>query len=292
MYDTSKGSGLENKIFFLDNYDMNLAKLLVQGADIWMNTPNRQKEASGTSGMKALLNGTLNFSVLDGWWAEAYDEKMGWALEAEPEYDRQDYQNELDSDKIYKTLENEIIPLFFRRNAEGIPVAWIQLIKAAITVAPQYTMHRTLMEYKHNFYNKLYGRGALMKSESFAPARELAQWKKMVYRNWNDIDVLAISPETIFDWGKGVNVKLTLNMGDLTVNDIGVELIVLRKNPIDSEARHKTFELCAQEIGREKVVFEGKIPGLQPGSYEYSFRIYPKNPLLPHRQDFPLVKWI
>ena len=292
VFDTSLDNGLQNKIFFLDDYDMNLAKLLVQGVDIWMNTPNRQKEASGTSGMKALLNGTLNFSVLDGWWAEAYNEQIGWALEAEPEYERQDYQNELDSDKIYKTLENEIIPLFFHRSAEGIPEAWIQLIKASITVAPKYTMNRTLMDYKHNFYNKLSERGQQIKAKEFSAAKFLAQWKKKILRNWNEIDVLAISPEIINDWSKEVEIKLTLNMGDFTINDIGVELVVLRKDPIDFEASQRSFELCAHEITIEKVVFEGKIPGLLPGNYEYSFRVYPKNPLLPHRQDFPLVKWL
>ncbi|MDN3668089.1 alpha-glucan family phosphorylase [Echinicola jeungdonensis] len=292
VHETSLGGGLRNKIFFLEDYDMNLAKLMVQGVDLWMNTPNRQKEASGTSGMKALLNGTLNFSVLDGWWAEAYDEKMGWALDLEAEYERQDFQNELDSDKIYKTLENEIIPLFFKRNSEDLPVTWIQLIKAAISVAPHFTMHRTLMDYQHNFYNKLLEKGQRMRADGFAAAKELALWKKKVWRNWNDLDVLRISPEIISDWSKEVDIKLTLNMGDFTINDIGVEMIILRKKHIDSEDGHRTFELCAHEIGKEKVVFEGQIPALQPGNYEYSFRIYPKNPLLTHRQDFPLVRWV
>ncbi|WP_215224979.1 alpha-glucan family phosphorylase [Echinicola shivajiensis] len=292
VFEASRGNGLRNKIFFLDDYDMNLAKMMVQGVDLWMNTPSRQKEASGTSGMKAILNGTLNFSVLDGWWAEAYHEKIGWAIEIEREYERQDYQNILDADKIYKTLENEIIPLFYRRNEEGIPKDWIQLIKTAITVAPQYTMHRALVEYQHNFYTKILERGRKMRAEGFSVAKELAQWKKYVKSNWNDIDVIAITPETITDWGRGLEVKLTLNMGDLTINDIGVELVVLRKNPIDPEIGHSSYELNPMEIAKEKVVFGRKMPELDPGNYEYSYRVYPKNPLLSNRFDFPLVKWI
>lgn len=283
---------LQYKVFFLEDYDINLAKLLIQGVDVWMNTPDRKKEASGTSGMKALLNGTLNFSVLDGWWTEAYNKKIGWSLEAEQEYDRQDYQNDLDSDKIYKMLENEIIPMYFNRNDQNLPEEWIRMVKMSISIAPQYLMGRVMEEYRHKYYNKLMERGKRIEADGFSEAKALVVWKKHVRKNWNDVDVLAITPELITDQDRGVEIKLELTLGDLMVEEIGAELIALERDSMDGEAKVQTFELSAQESAGGKKVYKGKIGELLPGNYKYSFRIYPKNVHLTNRYEFPLVKWI
>ncbi|MBS1687997.1 MAG: alpha-glucan family phosphorylase [Bacteroidetes bacterium] len=291
IVDITEMPEFRNKVFFLEDYDMNLAKLLVQGVDLWINVPNRYMEASGTSGMKAMLNGVLNFSVLDGWWAEAYNEHIGWALETEPSYERQDYQDELDSENLYRTLENEIIPLFFERDEHGIPVGWVKMIKASIAAAPTYTMGRVLGEYQNNYYNKLHERGRKLSEENYCLAKQLAAWKKQMLLRWNEVDVISIS-SNMEHADKNIEIKIVLDIGDLSINDVGLEIVFLRKNAKRGENLELTKELNATEINRSYVVYECKMPALQPGAFEYSFRIFPKNPLLIHRQDFGLAKWV
>lgn len=292
VVEVSERSEFKNRIFFLEDYDMNLARLLVQGVDLWMNVPNRGMEASGTSGMKALMNGVLNFSVLDGWWPEAYDENMGWALEEEASYEVQNFQDELDSEKIYKALENEIIPLYFRRDNKNLPLDWIHKIKAALSVAPGYTMARVLAAYRDNYYRPLYKRGSGLIADNFKLAKDLAAWKGSIRAKWKEVDVLAIEPDLQQVSGKAVPLRVTLWVGDLTVNDLGVEVIFRQKSGEQNEMFEAVEELIAVEITDRKIVFEKQLPDLQPGSYSYCFRIFPKHPLLPHRQDFSLVKWV
>ncbi|MCE7054240.1 alpha-glucan family phosphorylase [Algoriphagus sp. AGSA1] len=290
---TSLHKDLANKVFFLEDYDINLAKLLVQGADLWLNTPDRNQEASGTSGMKALLNGTLNFSVRDGWWAEAYNGTIGWALEAEKEYERQDYQNDLDSDKIYKTLENEIIPMFFSRNDENLPMDWIRMVKNSMASTPQYLMGRMLKEYVDKYYYPLKQRGVNIKTDNYALAKDLAAWKHHVRKNWNDLDVLSITPDQLDFRDKELEIELELTLGDFKVEEIGAELIAVKKDSVDGEQKEvKTFELAMGDSDRGRKVFKGKIGKLLPGNYQYGFRIFPKNVHLANRLDFPMVKWI
>lgn len=285
-----------NKILFLEDYDINLARLLIQGADLWLNTPNRCQEASGTSGMKAMLNGGLNFSILDGWWAEAYHEQIGWALEANPTYSRQDFQDELDAGIVYRTLENEIIPLYFKRNNEGIPEEWIGNMKAAIKASAGYTMTRVLNEYRQNYYRTLYERGKKICAEHFSVAREVVAWQKRITTAWRQIDVLSIntpgdtkrSTLTIEEF----YAKVELDIGTLSINDVGIEIVILDKDPANFDSLHMIKEMSVVATSGERVTFESKLEGLQPGIYEYGFRIFPKSPLLKYRQDFPIVKWI
>ena len=171
------------KILFLENYDMRLARRLISGVDIWLNTPTRPLEASGTSGEKAEMNGVLNFSVLDGWWYEGYKEGAGWALTAQRTYDNQQYQDQLDAATIYHLLEDEIIPLYFAKNSKGYSPEWIQYIKNSISqIAPDYTMKRMLDDYIERFYRKLAARSALLMQNDYAEARNIAAWKKEVRR--------------------------------------------------------------------------------------------------------------
>lgn len=282
---------LQQKIFFLEDYDINLGSLLIQGVDLWLNTPERQKEASGTSGMKALLNGTLNFSVLDGWWAEAYDKEIGWGLEAKKDYDNQEYQNDLDSDKIYKILENEIIPLYFDRNDQNISEKWVAMMRMSMRKAPQYLMSRVMKEYYSTYYSKLIDRGRKIKANGFAIAKELAVWKKYIRKNWSEINVTAITPLTNLN-GYPEEIKVELSLGAINPTELCVEMVAIQKDIKNGEQLVQIFELSAQESDKGKGVFVGKINDLLPGNYQYSFRIYPKNKLLPNRFDFPLVKWV
>jgi alpha-glucan phosphorylase-like protein len=171
----SKRPEFIGKILFLQNYDMFLAKKLVQGVDIWLNTPTRPLEASGTSGMKVVMNGGLHFSVLDGWWVEGYKEKAGWMLPEEQLFDNHDFQDEVDADTIYNLLEEEIVPLFYNRDEEGIPAEWVQFIKNSIAqVAPEFTMKRMLDDYQDRFYGKLFKRSMKVRENDYELARKIS----------------------------------------------------------------------------------------------------------------------
>ena len=187
------------KVIFLENYDMRLAKRLVSGVDIWLNTPTRPLEASGTSGEKAQMNGVLNFSVLDGWWLEGYVKGAGWALTEKRTYENQEHQDQLDAATIYSMLENEIIPLYFAKNTKGISPEWIQYIKNSIAqITPRYTTKRMIDDYIEKFYTKLASRSAILKENNFEKAKEIAAWKEKVAQGWDAIEVLSVEiPEKL-----------------------------------------------------------------------------------------------
>ena len=295
----SKQPEFLGKIIFLPNYDMGLAKKLVSGTDIWLNTPTRPLEASGTSGEKAVMNGCLHFSVLDGWWVEGYKPEAGWALSEKNTYKEADFQDELDSEIIYNMLEDEIIPLFYIRNQLNIPSGWIKYIKNSIaSIAPDFTMHRMLNDYDKKYYQKLYSRSVQLKENDFEQAREIATWKKRISRSWDNIEVISvkkpdISKETIIV-GKEYIGEVIIDLKELLPSDIGIELVIAStpKN-IDNELKivyKKEFSLVTIDEG--KAVYNVNIIPNEPGIFEIGLRIFAKNPKLPHRMDFPFVKWI
>lgn len=180
------------KIIFLENYDMQLARRLVSGVDIWLNTPTRPLEASGTSGEKALMNGVVNFSVLDGWWLEGYREGAGWALTEKRTYQNQEHQDQLDAATIYSILETEILPLYYARNKKGYSEGWIKVVKNSIAqIAPHYTMKRQLDDYYSKFYCKLAKRFQTLAANDNAKAKEIAAWKEDVVAKWDSIEIVS-----------------------------------------------------------------------------------------------------
>ncbi|MDR2815227.1 MAG: alpha-glucan family phosphorylase, partial [Proteiniphilum sp.] len=181
------------KIIFLENYDMRLAKRLVSGVDIWLNTPTRAQEASGTSGEKAEMNGVLNLSVLDGWWYEGYKEGAGWALTDKWTYDNPSYQDELDASTIYSLLENEIVPLYYAHNSNGYSHEWVQYIKKSIAeIAPRFTTKRMMDDYFDRFYNKLAHRSHLLHADNYAKAKEIVKWKEDTASKWDKLEVVKL----------------------------------------------------------------------------------------------------
>ena len=192
IYDISQRPEFMGKILFLDNYDMQLARRLVSGVDIWMNTPTRPLEASGTSGEKALMNGVVNLSVLDGWWYEGYREGAGWALTDRRTYENQDHQDKLDASTIYSMLEQEIIPLYYARNRQGFSENWVRTVKNSIArIAPHYTMKRQLDDYYTRFYNPLAARFHAISADNNRIARDIAAWKESVAERWDSIKVVS-----------------------------------------------------------------------------------------------------
>ena len=284
------------KIIFLENYDIELAKKMVQGVDLWLNTPTRPLEASGTSGMKATMNGVLNLSVLDGWWVEGYKPNAGWALPMEKTYQNKEYQNQLDAEMIYEMLENEIVPMFYKRDEDDSPREWIQYIKKSIAqIAPEFTTARMLDDYIDKFYNKMSLRKNELKNNDYALAKEISAWKKRILYSWDKIEPidLKVIDEDLKELSVGNKYegKMSIDLHEINPEYIGVELVVMGKQ------YGKEFIIQKEEM--KLIKMEGTVASYsieikpeKPGIYNYSFRIYPKHKFLPNRQDFPLVLWV
>lgn len=285
------------KILFLQNYDIELAKLLVQGVDIWLNTPTRPLEASGTSGMKAVMNGVMNFSVLDGWWVEGYANDAGWKLSQEKTYQNQEFQDDLDAETIYSKLEQKIMPLFYSREDGEIPVDWIRYIKNCIAkIAPNFTTKRMIDDYFERFYNKLFARTVKMRENDFKMAKDLAKWKKRIALNWNNIKVVDINflTDTSIELtvGKQYTGKLVLDLGIIPPTSVGVEVVITEKMPDGKMNIHRIDEMKLVDTKGSRVTYMLEISPVKSGVYNYSMRLFPKNPDLPHRQDFSYLTWI
>jgi len=294
VVNSSRIPELQHRVLFLEDYDMATAAMLVQGVDVWLNIPQAGKEACGTSGMKAVWNGALHCSMKDGWWAEAYREDAGWALGSGQTYDDEAMQDQEDAAMLYSTLENEIIPLFFTRNEKGLPEGWISMIKNSVSrLAPAYDVRRMADAYK-SCYRKLYSRSTLLQNDHFKLAGELVAWKRKVSASWNEIHVLSIDhpcgEKPVRILGETFQARIQIYTGSLSVDDIGVEVLFTDKGNPDQYIISQ--ELSASEANGHRVTFECHTQLTFTGSYTYTFRVFAKHPLLPHRQDFPLVMWI
>ena len=297
IHDISQSPEFIGKIIFLDNYDMELARRLVSGVDIWMNTPTRPLEASGTSGEKALMNGVVNLSVLDGWWYEGYRPGAGWALTDKRTYQDQGQQDKLDAANIYSLLENEIIPLYYSRNSKGFSEGWVKTVKNSIAqIAPFYTMKRQLDDYYTRFYNPLRDRYALISADNNRIAREIAEWKERVIERWDNINIVEVkNSDSLYGTSlvsdKEFSVSVVVDEQGLE-DAIGIELVVLRQDAeTGQDVIYKTFPL--QVVGHEGnlYTFELKAAIDVAGSFRTAFRMYPRNKHLASRQDLCFVRW-
>ena len=285
------------KIIFLEDYNMSVAKRLVSGVDIWLNTPTRPLEASGTSGEMAEMNGVLNFSVLDGWWYEGYkfDEKGGWALTEKRTFTDQSQQDKLDAATIYSMLENEIVPLYFAKNSKGYSPEWIQYIKRSVGhIAPNFTMKRQLDDYIDRFYAPQAKRAARIAADNCAEARQIVAWKEEVASKWDQVEVLSVNlndpnlnnaPKTGSNYTADCRID-TKGLG----KSIGVEIVLYKE--IDGESKFylsKPLEVVAEEGSVLTYAINDTIK--EAGVYRFALRMYPNNPALPHRQDFAYVRW-
>ncbi len=296
IYEVSQMPQFLGKIIFLENYDMQLARRLISGVDIWMNTPTRPMEASGTSGEKALMNGVVNLSVLDGWWYEGYREGAGWALTDKRTYQNQEHQDQLDAATIYSLLENEIMPLYYAKNSKGFSPKWVQVIKNSISqIAPHYTMKRQLDDYYSRFYNKMRDRYNKLSANDNALAKEIAHWKDTVAERWDSIHIVSTSkPEEVLNGNVVVGSKYMIKVviDEAGLNDaVGLELVTLRtdRDGVDHVFKVEPFKVIAHE--GNNYTFELEHVLNNAGSFKVAYRMFPKNENLPHRQDFCYVKW-
>lgn len=296
IYEISRKPEFIGKIIFIENYDIELAKYLTKGVDLWLNTPTRPLEASGTSGEKAVMNGVLNFSVLDGWWAEGYTPGAGWALKEENTYDKTSFQNELDAETIYSLLEDEIIPTYYDCGIDSIPDKWIMHIKnTLVKIAPHFTMKRQLDDYYNQYYSKLFKRSNLLQQNNYENARLIAAWKLKVMRAWEDIQLISYDiPDFTHDTlllGDVFNASLLINTNELSWADIAVEVVFGKKENDEVKQPLFTEPLEFEKHEGKFARYSCKIPIIRAGVYNFAFRIYPVHTLLAHRQDFNLVKW-
>ncbi len=298
IVEISKYPQFIGKILFLPNYDMDLSKFLVQGVDVWMNMPTRPQEASGTSGEKAAMNGVMHFSVLDGWWVEGYRADSGWMLPQERTYDNQAAQDELDSEMVYNIIEEKIAPCFYAKKKGGISSEWVSFVKNTIAkVASNFTTNRMLIDYERQYYNPLSERYHKMIENHYAMAFEIAEWKAKVTREWDNIELVDFAFPDRFKQnialGKSYCMDITIELGELDIDDISIELV-------QAEREHGELKIVGtyqfvpvkQEDGKGYYHIDNT-PEV-PGEIMMTVRLYPNGAAhsLPHRMDFPLVKWI
>ena len=296
IIEISKQDRFLGRIIFVPGYDITVAKRLVQGVDVWRNNPTRPLEASGTSGEKAAMNGVMHFSVLDGWWVEGYKQGAGWALPLESVYEDNNYQNELDSATIYTTIENEIAPAYYDKNSDGVSPEWVGYIKNTIAmVAKDFTTNRMLTDYCNQYYIPQNERYHKLAADEAKLAHEIAAWKNLVSQEWNNIRVVAnseLDPTYILSEADKMKVSVSLDLGRLKPEDVGVEVLFVTtdKKGQSHIQEVRTLDFVSFENGVS--TFESAIVPERTGMYQVVKRVYPKNALLPHRQDFPIVKWL
>ncbi len=299
IVEISKRLEFKGKLFFIEDYDMELGAELTRGVDIWLNTPTRPLEASGTSGMKAVLNGAMNFSVLDGWWLEGFRPQAGWAIKEEATYENEEFQNELDAETIYSTLENEIMPMFYDRDKNGIPSQWVTWIKNnLVKIAPHYTNKRMLDDYFEKYYNKLTKTAKTYSENNYEKAIEKKRWKDYIARNWGKVEVESVKLIGIDDnslaLGEVFTAEVVLDPGAIDPKDIGLEVVFARQSFTEESKEVITvYEMDQVKVDEEEmlVTYRCGVKSRNAGSYNFAFRVFPKNEHLAHRQDLPLVKW-
>lgn len=293
IYRISRSDDLRGKIIFLENYDIDMARYLVAGTDVWLNNPIRPYEASGTSGQKAALNGQPNCSILDGWWAEAYNGKNGWAIGEEREYHDQEIQAEADSLSLYSLLENELVPSFFERDANGIPHRWLGTMKEAIrTCTPQYSMRRMVKEYTTRYYVPEIQQGMQVEQNHYERVRTLAAWKEHVRHGWNSLELYIDGRrEGQLSLGEGIDVRAWVRMTELRPEDISAELVYGELQGELAQAQHAVPMHFTRREQDGSYRFDLHLQPPESGSIAYNVRVVPSHPALSEKYEMGLIRW-
>ena len=291
----SRQEEFRRRIVFIEDYDMSIARYLVQGADIWLNTPLRLREASGTSGMKATANGVINMSTLDGWWDEAYQPDTGWAVGRGEVYQDLNYQDDIDSRAIYEILEKEIIPLFYDRSSNGLPHKWTARMKAAMrAICPVFNTNRMIREYAERFYLPSAQRYKRLTEGEMARAKALAQWKSLLHEHWPEIRVENVEAEVPakLKVGADLQVRAQVYLGTLEPKDVTVQLYY---GPLDTRGEIPKGEVmamkCVESHENGGHVFVGSIPCRTSGRHGYALRILPHHEDLSNPYEPGLILW-
>ncbi len=301
-------SNVRRRIVFLEDYDMDTARVLVRGVDIWLSNPRRPMEASSTSGMKAAVNGALNMSTLDGWWCEGYAPDRGWVIGAGESYGDKDYQDMVESQAIYNMLENEVVPLFYTRSADNLPRAWIRRVKNSIRwIAPRFNTHRMVAEYTRRFYNPAAARWQYLNDDSMSRAKAFAQWKSDIRKSWPDLVIKDITMEIKngddneqlnpkkpqLKVGSQLSVRALIKLGKFNPDDVSVELY---HGPIDTWGNIKegsSIRMDYKETSGQdgEHWFSGTMPCTKTGKHGVAVRVLPRHADLVNPYDLGLILW-
>lgn len=295
---TASTDEFRRKIVFLENYDMNVARYLVEGCDIWLNNPRRPLEASGTSGMKAISNGSVNFSVLDGWWDEAYEPEIGFKIGNGEELEDEDYQDEIEARELYTVLERDIVPVFYKRGKDGLPREWIKIMKNSMKkLAPVFNTHRMVKEYFTTLYLPSYDKRKVLMSEDWKAAKQLAQWKKKIKEKWDKIALLnteVINTVKQLKVGDYFVLQAEVDLGELTPDDVQIEIYYGYADEEDDSSNFNTLQMDVEKRIDEKknqYLFSGSIYCGQSGVTGFTLRILPKHNLLISPFDLKTICW-
>ena len=290
----AKQEGLSHRMVFLEDYDLQKARMLVRGTDIWLNTPRRPLEASGTSGMKVLVNGGLNVSVLDGWWAEGFREDVGWAIGSGEEYDDFEYQDRIDAAALFSLLENRVVPLFYDRGVDGLPRQWITWMKESMHhLTAAFSTTRMVKEYTERYYVPASLQYQRLIADDCRRARELAAWKERVRNAWSQVRVESVSEDDGGDVAVGDDLPLevTVRLGSLTADDVQVVVYhgSLRADGALAGGRHVVLGHVDERDGLH--VYRGSVPCPTAGSHGYQVAVLPcqEDILVPH--ELNLMAW-
>ena len=292
----ARGEDMRRRFVFLEDYELNMARYLVQGVDVWLNNPRRPMEASGTSGMKVVANGGLNFSVLDGWWAEGYDPHVGWAIGRGEEYDDHAYQDHVEATDIYETLEREIVPLFYKRGTDGLPLGWIAKMKASMQkLSPLYSTSRMVQEYAESYYVPAARRAVRVASGDFAVAKTLVAWKKIMREQWGDVKIESVTASAALKIAAGqpAPVAATVRLGNtIKPGDVSVELYA---GAVDADRATDGFTRLPMTLGKNMGAgvyeYTGALPSDTSGQQGYTVRVLPFHPDAVLPQELSLIAW-
>jgi starch phosphorylase len=293
----TKDESLRKRIVFIENYDMNIARYMVEGCDVWLNNPRRPLEASGTSGMKIIANGGLNFSVLDGWWDEAYNYELGWKIGHGEEYENLDYQDEVESSMLYETLENEIVPQFYERGDDKLPRKWLKMMKNSMkTLAPIFNTHRMVRQYATKFYLPAHNNRRMLMANNWLEAKNFMTWKNNIVSNWNAIKFIKVESEHQngeVKIGSSYKISADIDMPNLTPEDVEVQIYYGKVDDQNIAFANSFMEMTCltKKSTSGKYKYEGVIDCSKTGQFGYTLRILPKHPLLTNKFELGLIKW-
>jgi glycogen phosphorylase len=291
----SRRPEFSRRIIFLEDYDSVVARYMVEGCDVWLNTPRRPMEASGTSGMKAAFNGALNLSIRDGWWDEAYSTRTGWAIGRGEDHHDLEYLNRVEAGTLYALLEQEVVPLFYTRGHDGVPHEWIAMMKSALgDLCPIYNTHRMLRQYVQEAYAPAEARRPLLEDQNYLGARELSKWRGRIRRGWSEVRVVRVEADTPHQMkvGEGFEVKALIHPGPLTAADLKVEIFMGR---VDENREISQGELLPMSLdgatGQEGLLFRARVPLSTSGTQGFTVRVLPHHDLLLHPHQTGFILW-
>ncbi len=292
----SRREEVHHRIVFLEDYDMDMARYLVEGVDVWLNTPIRLKEASGTSGMKAVVNGALNLSILDGWWDEAYTPEIGWAIGAGEDYEDEEMQNKIESDALYDLLEKDVIPIFYRRGGDDIPREWVSLMKSSMSkLSPVFNTNRMVREYTEKYYLPSIEQYRHLSEKRFVAGKDLAAWRSKILIDWSHVEIQSVeaSSDAQLTVGDPLEVQTIIQLGELTPNDVLVELYYGRLDSKGNINEPQTVEMQHQSTDKNgNHIFANNTVNISnSGLHGYTVRVMPRHKNLEHLSKTWLMTW-